>query len=244
MVCVRENKLGLSHARNRGIEAARGELIAFIDDDAWPEVNWLTELEKSFSEPCVACVGGRVAPAFAGKVSWPSWLPERLQGFFTVVEYPGSRYLHYPDYPAGTNIAFRRSALRETGIFNPHLGRTGESLLSMEEADLCLRLERAGHRIAYNPEAVVHHAVAEGRLSREWVRERARCQGISAAIIEKEFFPAREVAVKSLKYRLFIAAGRLGELFGRLTGNERLEFFCGCQTVLCRAYLEKVRELP
>jgi GT2 family glycosyltransferase len=236
---VREERPGLSHARNRGIGEARGELIAFLDDDARPAADWLPELEKGFAEPRVAAVGGRVAPSFAGRSGWPDWLPERLRGFFSVLDRPDRRYLRYPDYPAGTNIAFRTSAFAEVGLFDADLGRSGASLLSMEEVDLCLRLERAGGRILYLPGAVVHHAVREERLTRDWVAERCRWQGISAAIIERRCFPAGYRTLKSLRYLLYIAAGVLGAAWGRLAGNERLGFLCACQVELCRAWLKR-----
>ncbi len=240
-----EKEQGLSHARNRGVGEARGEFVAFIDDDAAAEPPWLEKLAEGFADPRTACVGGRALPAFeASRSGWPEWLPGRFVGFFSIVDHAGRRELHYPGYPAGTNIAFRKRALRDTGMFSPRLGRSGASLLSMEETDLCLRLERAGHRIVYLPEAVVRHTVPEERLTRDWVRERARWQGISAAVIEREYFPGATVAAKSLRYRLFIGAGFLGELWGRLTGNERLAFFCSCQVALCRAYLRKSRGAP
>src|ERR1700686_3714969 len=62
----REDAPGLSHARNRGIREARGEFIAFIDDDASPERDWLQRLEKAFEDPLTACAGGKVVPAWQG----------------------------------------------------------------------------------------------------------------------------------------------------------------------------------
>ena len=65
--CVREERLGLSHARNRGIAESRGELIGFIDDDAWPEPEWLQRLDDLFADPAVGCAGGQVVPEWGGK---------------------------------------------------------------------------------------------------------------------------------------------------------------------------------
>ena len=236
--CVREEKLGLSHARNRGIAEAKGEFIAFIDDDAWPEPDWLKELEQAFTDPSVACAGGRVIPAWKTLSGWPDWLHERLIGFFTVVDYPDYRKLSYPDYPAGTNMAFRKSILAEVGGFNAELGRSGASLQSGEETDLCLRIEQAGNSIVHTPDAVVHHHVHEGRLTREWVRERCHCQGVSSAIIEKKLFKKSAVTRKSLLYLLFTILSAPAGAILRLLGDEKRAFFCDCQSLLCKAYLK------
>ena len=236
---LQEDILGLSHARNCGIAAAKGDYIVFLDDDARPERDWLLQLDKGFQTPSVACVGGRVLPFFTTQKGWPAWLPGRLQGFFTVVNYPFQCELHYPGYPAGTNLALRKTALAEVGPFSISLGRNGESLLSMEEVELCLRIERAGYRILYLPDAIVHHTVNEGRLTRDWVMERCHWQGISAAVLEKEQFPRRKVLIKSLVYLLFILAALPAQKLCAWTGSERTAFFCQCQAILCKSYLKK-----
>jgi len=74
----------------------------------------------------------------------------------------------------------------QIGLFRTELGRSGESLLSMEETDFCLRVERAGYRIVYLPDAVVHHKVHKKRLSKEWIMQRSYWQGVSAAVVEKD----------------------------------------------------------
>src|SRR6185369_16506406 len=136
IVYVREDRLGLSHARNRGILEARGELIAFIDDDALAEKEWLTELTAVFDDSSIACAGGLVLPAWQERTAWPQWLHPRLYCFYSTITEPAPREMHYPSYPVGTNIAFRKSALANAGIFNLQLGRIGDSLLSMEEVDI------------------------------------------------------------------------------------------------------------
>jgi GT2 family glycosyltransferase len=239
IVYVREEKLGLSHARNRGVGQARGEFIAFLDDDAWPEPPWLGKLMEAFSDPRIGCVGGRVRPFWRQEPGWPAWLPERLICFFTVVDYGPGRVLHYPDYPAGTNIAIRKTALGRVGGFSHDLGRVGESLLSMEEVDLCLRLEQAGYEIRYAPDAVVHHTVHEERVSREWLEKRAYWQGVSAAIIEHDRMSRGYVLTKLLKYLLFIAGGAAGHILFRITGNQKMTLLCRCQSILCWSYIRK-----
>ncbi len=242
LVYVREDLIGLSHARNRGISVAEGDFIAFIDDDAWPERGWLKNLENGFIDPHVAAIGGNVLPFFEYAGGWPEWLHDRLHGFFTVVDYGDRKRLHYPNYPAGTNMAFRRVILEQIGQFDHYLGRIGENLLSGEETDLCLRIETAGYDIAYAPDAVVHHKVHEDRLTRDWVKQRSHWQGVTAALIEKGHFSKKYRYLKALKYLIFIVAGKLGHLFYSLTGNEKSAFFCSCQVILCQAYVKTIGE--
>ncbi len=236
---AREDRVGLSHARNRGISTARGEFIAFIDDDARPERDWLKELDKVFMEPRVACAGGMVRPSWRHSSGWPGWLHQRLIGFYSVIEYGEDRELHYPNYPVGTNIAFRRRIFDEVGGFNAALGRTGDRLLSGEETDLCLRIERAGYTVRYTPLAVVHHYVHGERLNKEWLIRRSYWQGASVAAIEREYFSEAKIVSRTVKYLVFIAAGGLGKFLFSLIRNERMSLFCACQVELCKAYIAK-----
>lgn len=243
IIYVREERVGLSYARNRGIETAGGAYIAFIDDDAWPEAGWLRKLEEVFKNPNVACAGGKVIPVLQKLTGWPHWLHRRHLSFFTVIDYPDQRKLHYAAYPLGTNIAFRKSVFAQIGYFDPSLGRTGTSLLSMEEIELCYRIENAGFDIVYTPEAIVNHKVHEERLTKEWVEQRAYWEGISAALLEWKNFTKIQLLLKYLKYLFFIFGGTTGKVVSQVLGNEMLEFFCACQTILCKAYLYKSWEL-
>ena len=191
-----------------------------------------------FIVPCVGCAGGQVVPEWGGN-GRPSWLHDRHVCFFTVVDYGDVTNLRYSGYPAGTNIAFRRTVLESVGGFSSILGRTGKILLSGEETDLCLRVERAGYEIRYAPRAVVHHKISPSRQTKVWVKERAHWQGISAALLEKHYLSALSRSVKLLRYALFAVTGSLAQSVFALLGQERDAFFCECQVALCQAYLKK-----
>lgn len=110
---VNEERLGLSYARDRGIEEARGEIIAFIDDDAKADRFWLSRLTKVYSEEKdAACVGGRVIPEW--NIKKPSWWQPELDEVFNGINYSDSKIiLSYPHYPYGTNISFRANVLKK-----------------------------------------------------------------------------------------------------------------------------------
>lgn len=239
LVSLRAVKPGLSHARNEGIAAARGELVAFIDDDAWPDPNWLQALENGFADKGTACVGGRVDAVWPHNAP-PAWLAEQLFCFLTQVDYGARRFLRYPDYPAGTNIAFRKTVFQEIGLFREDLGRIGASLLSMEEVDICLRIEDAGYKVLYLPDAVVYHKVAENRLTEAWFEQRSHWQGVSAALVEARKFSLAKKIRKLIKYLIFIAGGALGNIAFTCIRNNKLAFFCRCQIILCKAYIKQL----
>ena len=148
---VQEPVLGLSHARNRGICASRGEVIAFTDDDARVGPGWLRALVEACERPDVACAGGPVHATREGPL--PTWLTPPFLPYLAVFDKgPEEVELSYNEYPRGVNIAFPRRSFREVGLFSTAFGRKGRALLSNEEIELCYRLERLGRRILYIPE--------------------------------------------------------------------------------------------
>ncbi len=180
---VREDRAGLSAARNRAVREARGELLLFLDDDALPGPGWLEAYVAAFRGARVAAAGGAVEPVFDGAL--PHWLDSRFLPYLSAWDRgPVVAPLHYNELPRGTNMGFRRSVFALYGDFLEQLGRKGASLRSCEEIELCLRLERGGEEILYLPEARVRHHVATQRLSVAWMAARFAAQGFSEAILD------------------------------------------------------------
>jgi len=180
---VIERKPGLSNARNVGIELARGEIVAFIDDDAIADSSWLDEMVSAFARfPAHAvAAGGQVIPIW--EQPRPPWLHDKLLGYVSVVDWGGElRYAKPHEWVAGTNLAFRRDAVRDAGGFSVHLGRNRGSyaLLSNDETELIERMGSWGGRLLYVPEAKVQHLVPRERLTQAWFRRRVTWQAVSA----------------------------------------------------------------
>jgi GT2 family glycosyltransferase len=182
---LRENRLGLSYARNAGADAARAPYLAYLDDDARAAPDWLERLLHVFegSHPAPACVGGRVWLDWDGQA--PPWLPARYYSLYTFVDHGGDdRPLGEREYVVGANLAFRRDALREAGGFDPNLGRKGSVLLSGEESAVVGKLRARGLPVWYAGTAAVWHAVPPARRRRAWLWSRMFWDGASQPLID------------------------------------------------------------
>lgn len=176
---------GLSHARNTGIREARGEIIAFADDDVFFEAGWLDALLRAFSaHPEAGCVGGKTLPHFeSGR---PAWLHETMLYMYGSTNSGDEEaWMAYPKHPFGVNMAFRREVFARIGGFDPRLGRIGDSLLSGEESDIFRRVHEAGILTRYTPDAFLRHRIPASRTDPEWVLKRSYWQGISDVVFRQ-----------------------------------------------------------
>jgi glycosyltransferase involved in cell wall biosynthesis len=166
-----EGQQGLSHARNRGIRESRGEIIAFTDDDVRVSSRWLTELDATFNGSDCMAVAGRIIAAWDG-VEKPAWLSgtgsDRLMRGPLVDTGNGPTTNAGVVLPWGANMAFRKSAFREHGLFRTDLGVSGSGRLVGEDTEFGRRLISAGETVAYSHEAVVFHPVDKRRLTKAY----------------------------------------------------------------------------
>lgn len=182
---VFEGRQGLSYARNTGIENSTGEIVVFTDDDIEADPQWLKELIAAFDSPGTAAAGGPIRPVWPFEK--PDWLDENRESYLTISEFDSARETgEFKElfYPWGANIAFRRTIFKTAGVFPTDLGRTGSSLLSNEELELCRKIEAGGHAIRFAPNAIIHHKIPPERLTKLWFFHRTYWQGRSDAVLD------------------------------------------------------------
>lgn len=164
-----EPKPGKSRALNAGIANARGEILAFVDDDVTLEPTWLQNLTAELHNGEWAGAGGRILPADTFiSPPWFSWkhCGGMLCANFDLGDHPSE--LDFNTLPFGANMAFRKSAFERYGGFRLDLGPMPNSQIRNEDIEFGRRLLKAGERLRYEPLAVVYHAVPQGRITKEF----------------------------------------------------------------------------
>lgn len=182
VVVPNEGPRGLSHARNTAIAHASGDVLAFLDDDAFGHEGWLDALVAPFAEPDIVAVGGVAVPLWpAGR---PASIPPELD-WIVGCSFAGQQREGVVRNVMGCNMAFRAAELRAIGGFETGLGRVGKLPLGCEETDACIRVTSAfpGTRIVFSADAVVSHTVTPERARARYVVARSYAEGISKAVI-------------------------------------------------------------
>ena len=230
---ILETKQGLSHARNRGIKEAKGDILVFLDDDSMVAPDYLEQLLKAMdSHPDAGAFGGRITPLFEdGKT--PRWLCRWSLSWVSGLDM-GAETKEFPKnkYPIGANMGFRRSVLQQTGSFNPELGRSGKNLMGGEEKDLFQRIKAAGHKIIYLPELKVEHVIPKSRTTLDYIRRFGDGVGRSERIRSKaEGTYAKRLLAEAVKW-----CATLVLLFAYCL---TLRPECGATLVLFRAHVTR-----
>ena len=206
---LRLDQPGVSAARNAGAEAARGEFVAYIDDDAVPAPDWVERIQAAIAggDP-PALIGGRILPQWEAPL--PPWWPARLRGLLSIIEYEGQgeyRSAALPPglEPYGANMVVHAPTILALGGFGHQIGRVGTALQSDEDVELAWRLQAAGHSARYDSRIVVRHQIQAARLTPRWLLSRLYWQGASTVLTRRLLGEAGAVWCE-LPRRLAVAA--------------------------------------
>jgi O-antigen biosynthesis protein len=169
---IRTENRGLSHARNLGWQAATGEIVAYTDDDAYPDPDWLAYLAAAFRTGEYAGVGGpNIPPPGDGSIA------------ACVANAPGGP-IHVllsdceAEHIPGCNMAFKRSALEAVGGFDPQFRVAGD------DVDICWKIQQRGWKLGFSPAAQVWHHTRNS-VRTYWRQQKG--YGAAEALLEKKW---------------------------------------------------------
>ena len=176
---------GLSGARNSALTLVKGDVIAFMDEDATASSDWLEILTLHYQDEAVLGVGGQIKPDWQFKK--PDWFPEE---FYWVV---GCTYRGLPEQAApvrnliGCNMSFRREVFNTVKAFRNGIGRVGTLPVGCEETELCIRARQfwPDRNFIYDPKATVLHRVPSKRSTFSYFFSRCYSEGISKALVTR-----------------------------------------------------------
>jgi GT2 family glycosyltransferase len=210
---------GLSGARNTGVRRARGDVLAFLDDDASARPDWLTWLARPYSDPHVLGVGGAIDPR------WDQTPPAGFPAEFRWVV--GCSYEGLPTRCSpvrnliGANMSVRHEVFELAGGFRTGIGRVGRVPLGCEETELCIRARRrrADGVFLYEPRARVAHHVPPSRTTIRYFGSRCLAEGVSKALVSSLTGSGRALAAERVYVRRTLPAGVLRGLAEAARGD-------------------------
>jgi len=211
-----EPNQGLSHSRNRGIHESNGTIIAFLDDDAFADPEYISSLNRFFtSHPEVAAIGGKIVPIYEAEK--PAWMSSYLLPLVAAQDM-GDKLKRFTGrkFPIGANMAFQKDVFEKYGLFNTDLGRKGKKLEGGEEKDMFERLKKNNEAILYNPAISVQHIIPPTRVTLSYIRN----MGIGVGTSErKRIIETGEVISKIFEELYKIAGTGILSLFLLLQGR-------------------------
>lgn len=253
-VMANEGPRGLSGGKNTGVAVAGGDVVAFLDDDAIAEPNWLAVMAEDYERPEVSGVGGLTLPLWAGER--PRWFPDEFAWVL------GCTYRGMTPGPIrnlmGGNASFRREVFDLVEGFRSGIGRSsGTRPLGCEETEFCIRLNQAAPEtvLLYDDRAVIRHRVPIERATHRYFRTRCYAEGLSKAMVTRSVGAAdglaseRRHALRALPRG--VAAGLRATVQGDWSGSARaasivagLAYTTAGYAVGCRSRRHSVASTP
>ena len=181
-LCARQSNIRMSYylepeqniaiARNKAVDSAKGDFVAFIDDDEFPDENWLLNLYKALHQFRADGVLGPVKPCF--ETEPPPWI---IRGKLCEREsFQTGATIQNPKHTRTGNVLLDRKIFDKGSLFDPLFGKTGG-----EDVDFFRRMIQKGNTFVWCNEACVHEVIPPQRLKRSFFLKRALLRGVANA---------------------------------------------------------------
>lgn len=222
-VLLNNGKVGLSVARNLGTKEARGDIVAFVDDDVVLFPNWALEMVKTYQDHSIVGVTGPAIPLW--ETRRPDWFPKEFEWLVGGTAWYERTTSADVRNAWGMNMSFRRKPLVDTDGFQSKFGLRNVRRSSWrdppsEDVDLSFRIkEKTGGRIVYNPRVRVNHRVSTDKLNIAFLLKRALSVGYQRRMIKKLYGKSQKDDVLTLERML------LNRIFTRLFPDLLTESF-------------------
>lgn len=180
------NEQGLNICRNAAIIEAKHRYLLFIDDDAYPDKEWLECFRK-------ALMGNKNACIYCGKtindyeIEEPKYLANKFDYLFGAKDYgEGEFYLKKGQSPGGGNMIIDKEIIKKLGGFDNNFDRRGKLLISNGETELVSKIFKNNFKIYYVPGAKIYHWAGKERTNKKWLIKRMYWQGISDGLLARK----------------------------------------------------------
>ena len=216
-----EKKHGKSNALNSAIAAARGEILAFSDDDVLCAPDYIQAIQTVFKQHPADAIQGRILLECEG--GHPDWLDQYL-GLTVGWRDCGDEVVELDGTLCGTNMIVKAEVFRRIGSFLPELG---PGIIGLgEETEVSLRMRQAGCRMLYAPQILIRHRLPKKRLTRAFIRKRFFQQGRAGAYYEK-------LPVSVFRFALYVVketiSQELSAIWHRFAGRPADALRCQCE---------------
>ena len=179
---AREDRPGLSRAKNAGVRAARGGLLVFTDDDVVIEPHWLATYCEFFARHSAESIlaGGPIIPVPDDLADWPAWFDQPALCELGLLDYQAERPLEEGEYLWGANMAIPRTVFTAFGPWDETVGRKGDERGTFEDVEYQERVKELGGAVWFCPAAFVRHRVDRRTITPRRVVSTAFARGRNA----------------------------------------------------------------
>jgi len=216
-IYIQEKNIGLHNARHAGAKIAKGEILAYTDDDAIYDSFWISEILKPYSDKTVGCVGGRVYPHW--KQDPPKWVDYLPKAYLSLLDL--GDVLKEVDYIYGLSLSIRKDLLFKLKGFNPE--SFGDIWLGDGEIGLLNKVRKAGFKIIYAPKAIAWHIIPPERLTITYAKRRFANEGgcASYADYKEKRMPPWSLMERSFMFFFHFVLHKLFALLGKMVRSEK-----------------------